>query len=505
MKKTLSAIVLAALVLTACNSDKISVTEPAQQLSETGGFKVDIKINRNDVPDTKAYVKSSFATNDVVFIFFSNVESPKYLEAKHTGAGNWTFTAKNGLTSADLEGALVKQMSAIYLPYGSNFTVGASGSAFDFGPIYFGYILQAEQVAYTITDDVLSGSITLTAPALHTNENYIHFDIQGFTSGHSYELSQAYVKRGYLNYINSLARVFYDEDSYPAGSSLYGYEDGSNMTFSGVLVADAYNTELDYQFTIIDRTANIIYTRDAGLKTLSSGKYIGLGDITTSAWKATEFVDLGLPSHAMWAKCNLGADAETGYGDYYAWGETETYYSSYNPSNFEITWKSGKESGYNDYASYSLATGSRKFTKYCYADQAKFWAGVGDPDNKSVLDPQDDAAAVNLKGLWRTPSEAELQELIDNCTWTWTTNYNGSGINGYVVEGVSASIFLPAGGTISGLAFEGVGEFGVCWANCLSTLPYYGRYIVYDETSHDLSYWERAMGYNVRPVCVLPQ
>ena len=39
---------------------------------------------------------------------------------------------------------------------------------------------------------------------------------------------------------------------------------------------------------------------------------------------AVEWVDLGLPSGLLWAKCNLGATAPEEYGDYFAWGETST-------------------------------------------------------------------------------------------------------------------------------------------------------------------------------------
>lgn len=35
-------------------------------------------------------------------------------------------------------------------------------------------------------------------------------------------------------------------------------------------------------------------------------------------------VDLGLPSGLYWASCNVGAAYPQGYGDYYAWGETES-------------------------------------------------------------------------------------------------------------------------------------------------------------------------------------
>ena len=42
-------------------------------------------------------------------------------------------------------------------------------------------------------------------------------------------------------------------------------------------------------------------------------------DPTTGDW-----IDLGLPSGLLWAKCNIGATTPEGYGDYYAWGETQT-------------------------------------------------------------------------------------------------------------------------------------------------------------------------------------
>ena len=63
-----------------------------------------------------------------------------------------------------------------------------------------------------------------------------------------------------------------------------------------------------------------------------------------------------------------------------------------------------------------------KLTKYCtdanYGDN-------GFTDNKTTLDPEDDAAHVNWGGGWRMPTAAEVDELIDNCTWTWTTQKEG--------------------------------------------------------------------------------
>lgn len=37
-----------------------------------------------------------------------------------------------------------------------------------------------------------------------------------------------------------------------------------------------------------------------------------------------DVVDLGLPSGVKWATCNVGAANPWDYGNYYAWGETDT-------------------------------------------------------------------------------------------------------------------------------------------------------------------------------------
>ena len=62
---------------------------------------------------------------------------------------------------------------------------------------------------------------------------------------------------------------------------------------------------------------------------------------------------------------------------------------------------------------------------------------------------QYDAATANWGGSWRMPKSTELKELIDNCTWTWTTQ---NGVNGYKVIGTNGnSIFLPAAGLYGSL------------------------------------------------------
>jgi hypothetical protein len=280
MKKTL-AILSAMLVLVACGNDKLSVDTPEQELQETGGFKVDLTIN---TAATKAYVKSSFATNDVVFIFFDGIASPKYLEAKRTNSDTWEYTAKNGLTAADLEGAATKKMTAVYLPYGSSSTVVAGeGGVFGFTPTYEGYFLKDEKSSYTISSSTLSGSLTLGAPALTSGEVYIHFDVQGFTASNDYSMYQNSVRPLALAQVSSDGTITLSEGT--AGKAMKGYEDGSNLTFSGALAASAVGSAKDYQFSILDKTGLMLYKYNAGSKTISESKYIGLGDIS-SKWNS---------------------------------------------------------------------------------------------------------------------------------------------------------------------------------------------------------------------------
>jgi len=64
--------------------------------------------------------------------------------------------------------------------------------------------------------------------------------------------------------------------------------------------------------------------------------------------------------------------------------------------------------------------------------------------DKTTLDPEDDAAHVNWGGTWRMPTQAEIEELIANTTYTSTTVAD---VSGYVFTGKNGNtIFLPLAG-----------------------------------------------------------
>ncbi len=207
-----------------------------------------------------------------------------------------------------------------------------------------------------------------------------------------------------------------------------------------------------------------------------------------------DYVDLGLPSGLKWATCNVGASSPEEYGDYFAWGETSTYYSSLDP----LTWQSGKSSGYN-WASYKWCNGSdTSLLKYNHL------SANGTVDNKTELscfNYADDAARQIYGGKWRTPTDKEWQELIDNCTWTWTTQ---NGVKGRVVTGTNGkSIFLPAAGTRTGVNIANLGSYGNYWSSSLHmAIPSYAEKVSFSSgEAQAVSRGWRYYGRSIRPVC----
>ena len=227
-----------------------------------------------------------------------------------------------------------------------------------------------------------------------------------------------------------------------------------------------------------------------------------------------DYVDLGIEvdgKKVLWATMNVGASAPEKFGDYYAWGETTPYYEAGWSADgksgnvaFDGTWKTTPKDystkGY-DWANYAWCNGSNTtLTKYNNK------GSKGTVDNKTVLDLDDDAAHVNWKGDWVMPTQAEWQALYDNTTFTWTDNYNNTGVAGYEVKGkdayASKSIFLPATGYFSGTSVRNVGSLGYYWSSSLDTnspvTAYYlnaSSYGVYTTKVNG-----RYFGLSVRPV-----
>ena len=149
-----------------------------------------------------------------------------------------------------------------------------------------------------------------------------------------------------------------------------------------------------------------------------------------------EYVDLGLPSGTLWATCNGGAKIETECGDYFAWGETK--------HKMEYTWVTYEFGKVNN------------LTKY------------NDEDKLTELEPEDDAAHVNMGGEWCIPTEEQFKELKKHTKHKWFENYNDTGVNGRLITGKNGNtIFLPAGSFKSEYN-NSIGKAGEYWTKNLS-------------------------------------
>ncbi len=227
-------------------------------------------------------------------------------------------------------------------------------------------------------------------------------------------------------------------------------------------------------------SGDIIMRSDSRYKGLSIRPVWSENSITTMdpVHEGHEYVDLGLPSGTLWATCNVGAIYPTEYGDYFAWGETQV------KENYE-------------WSTYKYCNGSENtLTKYCTRSD------LGTVDNKTTLESSDDAATANWGGNWRMPTEAENEELLTECTWTWTI-FNG--VYGFQItskKDTRKSIFLPAAGYRKGTMLLNVGVDGYYWPSSVDLIYSAHVHVLYFESGNNnyASYSLRYNGYSVRPV-----
>ena len=190
------------------------------------------------------------------------------------------------------------------------------------------------------------------------------------------------------------------------------------------------------------------------------------------------YVDLGLPSGLLWATCNVGANAPEEYGDYFAWGETQSK-DTYNWSTYQ-------------YCNGSSST----LTKYCNNSNYGY---NGFTDDLTILLPEDDAATANWGSDWRMPTREEWQELYQNTTHTWTTQ---NGVNGRLFTASNGnSLFLPAAGYRFNSGLYYAGSHGDYWSSSLNTdYPDDAWELYFNSGNCGMSSNRRYDGQSVRPV-----
>lgn len=229
-----------------------------------------------------------------------------------------------------------------------------------------------------------------------------------------------------------------------------------------------------------------------------------------------EYIEMG--DGLKWATCNLGAANPWEAGDYFEWGSVQPNYqeghSQHSPCS---SWIDGKN-GYN-WSSYTfMATGQSDglhITKYTFDDgqvNGIWYDGetfIGD-GMSSLADGNydDDAARQQWQGTWRIPTAAEWNTLLDrdNYSWSWTDDYLGTGVKGYLVTRLTGPfqgnfIFFPVTGyrRDSNILATGYGEY---WSSSLSPdHAHQASYLDFNSSFSRLStFSDRINGLAIRPV-----
>lgn len=189
-----------------------------------------------------------------------------------------------------------------------------------------------------------------------------------------------------------------------------------------------------------------------------------------------DYVDLGLPSHTLWATMNVGARKPSDVGLYFQWGDTKGYTADQVGKDKQFSW--------SDYK-WSIDGSSSNFRKYTTTGAA--------------LELEDDAAHANMGGSWHMPTPEQIQELLDNTTNTWTAQDE---VNGRLfISKNGNSIFIPAVGVAwdGSLGYSGVG--GYVWSSLLSAGNVDGgQYLGFFSVDAGLYSDYRNIGFSVRGV-----
>lgn len=248
-----------------------------------------------------------------------------------------------------------------------------------------------------------------------------------------------------------------------------------------------------------------------------------------------EFVEIG---GIKWATMNVGATTvadswETSYGDFYAWGEIDTYYKLVGENDVmmgketEKTHIPGVKSSYN-FVNYSGTNNSSDTTTY---NKFKEWTPAPYDASTNVLTAGNDVARKMWGGSWRMPTNDDYMSLINACgggskpvavseTITqggiyWIsadgktvdgTQYNVAGVL-FVVKGdISKRVFFPAAGNIQQNQHHSADSHVIYWTSELNTdvttdVRYANTLSVASDhinARHDKLY--RYCGLSVRPV-----
>ena len=203
-----------------------------------------------------------------------------------------------------------------------------------------------------------------------------------------------------------------------------------------------------------------------------------------------DYVDLGLPSGTKWSTMNIGASAPEDYGNYYAWGETET--------KEDYSW--------NTYKYFFDNNGNY----VPYDDKWRVESGELKDIGSNIAGTQYDVAHMKWGDSWKIPTSAQMDELQNKeyCEWIWTFL---NGVEGYIITSKlnGKSMFLPACGVFYKTKQQHMNTDGYYWLSTSeSSNTFYADNLVFSSNSYEIchkselfqDYNGRDHGRAIRPV-----
>ena len=240
-------------------------------------------------------------------------------------------------------------------------------------------------------------------------------------------------------------------------------EEVATVSSSGVITAGAIGT------------ANIkVATKDgkisASLLVRVHDNYARITRSLTDEGRAAQAVDLGLPSGTLWADRNIGASSESELGQWFYWGDV------FQPEDSVFT-----EDKYKTLPAYKA--------------------------NADIAHTRFDMATLRWGGEWQLPTKAQIQELINGCTFI----PEDGGYRATSNSDPTKSIFLPFTANCDNRGWVrgyNTHDWGCYWSSTPETnnKADYFYFNQFDVISLNAGYapTDRFAGLSVRPVQVPP-
>ena len=178
-----------------------------------------------------------------------------------------------------------------------------------------------------------------------------------------------------------------------------------------------------------------------------------------------DWIDLGLPSRTLWAKCNVGTNSPNVLGELFSWGEVIPK-NKYERDNYSI----------------------RKLTL------------------PSIVSSSFDAATRNCGEKWCMPSIQQFEELMNCCSMLWIDDNDSCG---YKIVGMNGNELMLPAVKINGNYY---GHYWTCDEYDRNTMSYLGEddwepydrdkanALIFDNYTCRIERCDKYLGFNVRPV-----